>query len=63
VRFGDQVYELLAVAVTGREEISAILPAYYAKDGDGSARDCQPPNASPDCRLPDVAFVRLEPRQ
>jgi hypothetical protein len=63
VRFGDRVYELLAVAVSDRGEIGEILPVYYAKDGGTVPEGCAPPYTGPGCEIPDVAFVRLEPRR
>jgi hypothetical protein len=57
VRFGERVYDLLAVPCPPRE-VEKILPAYYAKDRDRPPPGCAPSHAGPACPPPSE-FVRL----
>jgi hypothetical protein len=57
IRFGEQVYDLLAVPVTPGE-VEKILPVYYAKDRDRPAAGCEAPYTGAGCSLPSE-FVRL----
>jgi hypothetical protein len=59
VRFGDTIYNAVAVTVDDQAEISALLPAYFEKDGSDPPPGCAPP-FGPDC-FPDTTFVRLDP--
>jgi hypothetical protein len=62
VRFGQRVYELLAVPVFDRDELSKLVPVYFAKAGVPAPRGCNPARITPACIPAGVTFARLDPR-
>jgi hypothetical protein len=62
VRFGEHVYEVLAVPVFDRDELSVLVPVYFAKAGVRPPAGCDPARVTPVCIPPGVTFVRLDPR-
>jgi hypothetical protein len=63
VRFGEEVYELVAVPVDDRTELTQLLAVYYAKSGSAPPRGCVLAQGPEGCVPDGATFVRLDPRR
>lgn len=61
VRFGDEVYAVLAVEVTDPDEIAGVLPQFYEKDMDEPSDACRAGWRPENCDF-SGRFYRLDPR-
>ncbi len=59
VRFGETVYELIAVPVTDGDEFALLLPVFYAKSSERPPPGCVAPFTENPCPRMNVRFVRL----